>query len=170
MNRFYQRALNESERYVVNPRRGTPGRNETQKNPEDLQQNPNKSLDQNINPQKIPCWIFGRALTISLEIKCLCLFILSYHLNLKIPLNTQKIPFLNQTTRFSHQKKSQNQKFHTHDRQSLWPLFLVKTLSTIFLANYLHLGLWKCPMPKTLLMHKGYFPYLQPGWHPRNLS
>ena len=24
MNRFYQRALNESERYVVNPRRGTP--------------------------------------------------------------------------------------------------------------------------------------------------
>ena len=86
MNRFYQRALNESERYVVNPRRGTPDFNSSDgmiewraemkppKTPEDLQQNPNKSLDQTLTPEN-PTLNF-RALTISLEIKCLCLFIL----------------------------------------------------------------------------------------------
>ena len=45
------------------------------KSPEDFQQNPNKSLDQKINPPKNPMLNF-RAVTISLEIKCLCLFIL----------------------------------------------------------------------------------------------
>ena len=90
----------------INPRRGTPdfkwrddrtgGRNETQKNPQDLQQNPNKSLDQKLTP-KNPTLNF-RALTISLEIKCLCLFILHTIWILSLLWIPKKIPFLNQAT------------------------------------------------------------------------
>ena len=124
-----------------------------------------------INLKKNPMLNF-RALTISLEIKCLCLFILHTIWILRllwIPKNSRfkSSHSKENLARLCYPKESQNLKFHNHYRQSLWSLFFVKTLCLIFLANYLHLGLRKCPILKTLLRHKGYFPYLQPGWHPQ---
>ena len=98
----------------------------TQKSPWDSQQNPKKSLDQKLSPQK------SHAEFLSLENlqkgKPVCLYLnhrttwLGYAgtmTNLQIVLNSQKNPYLNQATqknilaKFFYPKKSQNQKFQT---------------------------------------------------------
>ena len=92
-------------------------------------------------PKKNPMLNF-RAWTISLEIKCLCLFILHTIWILRLLWISKNSRFKSSHSkenlaRLSYPKKPQNLKFHNHFRQSLWSLFFVKTLCLIFLANYL---------------------------------
>ena len=106
----------------------------TQKIPLGFKQNPKKSLDQNLSPQKSHAEFlthkkFRKALNgITWKIVTLVL-------------NNQKIPYVNQanqkmTPKFSHPKKSQNQKFETKKTPLVIPVTWNPELNTCTITHW----------------------------------